>query len=286
VAKDAPAIEAGGEVDELCAQLGLALSLPNLPAGHADWLRRIQNDLFDLGAELSVPSGLAGAPLYCSWSGGKDSALALHEAIKAGAEPRFLVSMLTEGGERSRSHGLRRGLLAAQAAAIGVPIRFGAATWGGYREEFVRVVGEGIAATGARAGVFGDIDMDEHREWEEEVCAEVGAEAVLPLWHRDRRAVTHQLLAAGFEAVIVAVHDGVLPPSLLGRTLDAGVLAEIEAAGADACGENGEFHTFVIDAPIFRKKVDVEFGERSLRDDVWFVDLLPTRHSPAPRGVG
>jgi diphthine-ammonia ligase len=230
-----------------------------------------------IGGASTTASGLAGAQVYCSWSGGKDSALALHEAVGAGAEPRFLVSMLTEGGERSRSHGLPRGLLAAQAAAIGVPIRFGAATWAGYRKEFVRVVGEGIAATDARAGVFGDIDTDEHRDWEEGVCAEVGTEAVLPLWRRDRRAVTDQLLASGFEAVIVAVRDGVLPPSLLGRTLDQAVLAKIEAAGADACGENGEFHTFVVDGPIFRGAVDVELGQVSLRDGVWFVDLLPTR---------
>jgi uncharacterized protein (TIGR00290 family) len=237
-------------------------------------------------AASTTASGLDGAPVYCSWSGGKDSALALHEAIQAGAEPRFLVSMMTEGGERSRSHGLRRELLAAQAAAIGLPIRFGAATWSGYRQEFVRVVAEGIAAAGARVGIFGDIDMDDHRKWEEEVCAEVGAEAALPLWQRDRRAITDQLLASGFKAVIVAVRDGILPPSLLGRALDATVLAEIEAAGADACGENGEFHTFVVDGPIFRNAVEVEFGERSLRDDVWFVDLLPTRHGPMPRGIG
>ena len=229
-----------------------------------------------IGGASTTASSLAGAPVYCSWSGGKDSALALHEAIAAGAEPRFLVSMLTEGGERSRSHGLARDLLAAQAAAVGIPIRFGAASWAGYRDEFVRVVGEGVAATGARAGVFGDIDMDEHREWEQEVCAEVGTEAVLPLWHRDRRDVTDELLAAGFEAVIVAVRDGVLSPSLLGRTLDAGAIDEIEAAGADACGENGEFHTFVVDGPIFREAVEIEPGERSLRDGVWFVDLVPS----------
>jgi uncharacterized protein (TIGR00290 family) len=226
-------------------------------------------------AAATTAPDLAGPPVYCSWSGGKDLALALHEAMATGAEPRFLVSMLTEGGERSRSHGLRRELLAAQAAAIGVPIRFGAATWSGYREEFVRVVGEGVATTTAHVGVFGDIDIDEHREWEQDVCAEVGTEALLPLWHRDRRAVTDQLLASGFEAVIVAVRDGALPPSLLGRTLDAGVLTEIEAAGADACGENGEFHTFVVDGPIFRRAVDVRLGETSLRDGVWFVDLLP-----------
>jgi uncharacterized protein (TIGR00290 family) len=117
--------------------------------------------------------------------------------------------------------------------------------------------------------------MDDHREWEEGVCAEVGMEAVLPLWHRDRRAVTDQLLAAGFEAVIVAVRDGVLPPSLLGRTLDPGAIAEIEAAGADACGENGEFHTFLVNGPIFQRAVELEVGRQALRDGVWFVDLLP-----------
>lgn len=176
-------------------------------------------------------------PAFCSWSGGKDSALALHEAIAAGAEPRFLISMLTEGGERSRSHGLARELLEAQAAAVGVPIRFGAATWPGYREAFVRVLGEGVAATGARLGVFGDIDIDDHQGWVEDVCAEVRARAALPLWHRDRREVVDELLGVGFEAVIVAVRDGVLPASLLGRTLDPELVAEIEAAGADACGE-------------------------------------------------
>jgi diphthamide synthase len=92
-------------------------------------------------------SGLAGVPVWCSWSGGKDSALALHETMRAGAKPRFLVAMLTEGGERSRSHGLSRGLLAAQAAAVGLPIRFGAATWAGYREELLRVMREGVAAS-------------------------------------------------------------------------------------------------------------------------------------------
>jgi uncharacterized protein (TIGR00290 family) len=216
---------------------------------------------------------MAGLPIYCSWSGGKDSALALHEAIGADAEPRFLVSMLTEDGARSRSHGLRRELLAAQAAAAGIPIRFGVASWVGYRDEFLRVTKAGVAETGARAGVFGDIDTDEHREWEEGVCAEVGTEAMLPLWRRDRRTVTDQLLTAGFRTVIVAVRDGILPPSLLGRTLDSDALAEIEAAGVDACGENGEFHTFVVDAPIFDRAVAVECGPASLRDGVWFVDL-------------
>jgi uncharacterized protein (TIGR00290 family) len=217
---------------------------------------------------------LGSAPLFCSWSGGKDSALALHEAVRAGGRPRFLVSMLTEGGRRSRSHGLTRELLAAQAAAIDVPIRFGAASWAGYRDEFLRVVGEAVLETDARLGVFGDIDMDDHRSWVEEVCAEMGATAILPLWQRDRRSVVDELLDAGFVAVIVAVRDGVLPTSLLGRRLDEEVIAEIEESGADACGENGEYHSFVVDGPMFREPVEVDVGAISLRDGVWFVDLV------------
>jgi diphthine-ammonia ligase len=89
----------------------------------------------------SVATDLRNAPVFCSWSGGKDSALALYESLVAGAEPRFLVSMLTEAGRRSRSHGLSRGLLEAQAAAIEVPIRFGSATWSGYREAGNATVG-------------------------------------------------------------------------------------------------------------------------------------------------
>lgn len=218
-----------------------------------------------------------GAAVFCSWSGGKDSALALHRAARAGAEPRLLVSMLTEGGERSRSHGLRRELLAAQAEAIGVPIRFGAASWTGYEEEFRRLAGEGAAAVGARVGIFGDIDLREHRDWVERVCGEAGLRAELPLWLEERRALVAELIEAGFEALIVAVREDALPPELLGRALDAALVEEIVAAGCDAAGENGEFHTLVVDGPLFRRRLEVELGERTLRDGVWFIDARAIR---------
>ncbi|HSC20158.1 MAG TPA: diphthine--ammonia ligase [Solirubrobacterales bacterium] len=217
--------------------------------------------------------GLRGVPVFCSWSGGKDSALALHEAVRAGAEPRFLVSMMIESGDRSRSHGLRRELIAAQADALGLPVRFGAASWNDYEGELRRTIAAGVIDQRVGAGVFGDIDIERHREWVERVALEAGAQAVLPLWHRDRRQLMDDLLAAGFKAVVVAVRDGVLSPDLLGRTIDAGLVEEIVAAGADAAGENGEYHSVVVDGPGFRYGLDLEIGERSLRDGVWFVDL-------------
>ena len=216
---------------------------------------------------------LAATPVFCSWSGGKDSALALHEAARAGAEPRLLVSMMVEGGERSRSHGLSRQVLAAQAAAVGLPIEFGAASWSGYEAELIRVLETSLGNGGPRVGIFGDIDMQDHRDWVERVCGLVGAEARLPLWQWERRRVMDELLAAGFKAVIVAVRDGVLPAELLGRTIDAGVVAAIEAAGADAAGENGEYHSLVVDGPPFERPLAVQAGERSLRDGVWFTDM-------------
>jgi uncharacterized protein (TIGR00290 family) len=218
---------------------------------------------------------LQGVPVFSSWSGGKDSALALHEAAAAGAEPRLLISMMVESGERSRSHGLSRELLEAQAAAMGLPILFGAATWSGYEPEFRRAVTAAAAERATRVGVFGDIDMDDHRAWVERVTAAVGARAVLPLWRRARRSVMADLLAAGFEAVIVAVREDALPPDLLGRTIDAALVEEIEAAGADAAGENGEYHSVVVEGPLFERRLRIEPGERSLRDGVWFLDLRP-----------
>jgi uncharacterized protein (TIGR00290 family) len=224
---------------------------------------------------------LAGTPVYCSWSGGKDSALALHAALLQGAEPGLLVTMLTEGGERSRSHGLHRELLEAQAAALRVPISFVATTWAGYEEALRRELIE-AAGRGLRTGIFGDIDIERHRDWVESVASSAGTRACLPLWQRSRESLMREVLALGFEAVIVAVRDGALSPSLLGERIDAAMLRRFEAAGVDLAGENGEFHTFVVDGPTFSRGVEVDVGETSLRDGVWFVDLRA--RPPGPTG--
>jgi len=212
-------------------------------------------------------------PVFCSWSGGKDCALALHEAVAAGAAPRLLATMMDETGSRSRSHGLRRSVLEAQAAAIGLPIRFASATWATYEAQFTALAAR-AADAGASAGVFGDIDIEEHRRWEVRVCAAAGLSARLPLWRRDRAALMGALLGAGFRAVIVAVRDDRLPAALLGRAIDAPTLGELERMGVDLAGENGEYHTLVVDGPIFRRPLDVVIGERSLRGGLWFADVV------------
>jgi uncharacterized protein (TIGR00290 family) len=229
--------------------------------------------------DASGEATLAGTPVYCSWSGGKDSALALHHALRLGAEPGLLVTMMTEGGERSRSHGLHRDLLAAQADALGLPIAFAPTGWDDY-EASLRGELAKAARRGLRTGIFGDIDIQRHRDWVERVAGEAGTHARLPLWRRDRAELMHELLDLGFRAVLVAVRDGLLPPSLLGATIDAAMLERFEQAGVDLAGENGEFHTCVVDGPIFSRPVEIDAGETSLRDGVWFIDLAPR---PLPR---
>ncbi len=217
-----------------------------------------------------------------SWSGGKDSCLALVRATSAGVEPAVLLTMMTEDVVRSRSHGLRLGLLEAQAAALGLPLVVRAATWDAYEVTFVEALAE-LHSGGIEAGVFGDIDLEPNRAWVERACAGTGIRPIHPLWARPRRELIDELLAEGVEAVVVAARDGIAPVTLLGRTLDVALADELERLGIDASGELGEYHTAVVDAPGFARRVDVEHGVRVLRDGVWFLDLveMPRVYSPA-----
>ena len=218
---------------------------------------------------------LRGRRCFCSWSGGKDSCLALHRAAAAGAEIELLVTMLIEGGSRSRSHGLRDAVIAAQARSIGANLSSVATSWQNYEESFVAVL-KRAQAEGIDVGVFGDIDILRHREWEEKVCAAAGMQAVLPLWQEDRHKLLREFLDAGYQALIVAVRQESLPAELLGRRLTPELVADLTEHGVDACGENGEFHTLVTDGPIFAKPLSVQLGNKTLRDGYWFQDLSIT----------
>ncbi|WP_412026869.1 hypothetical protein [Deinococcus yunweiensis] len=193
---------------------------------------------------------MSDGPFVTSWSGGKDSALAFHRLKRAGVPPLAILNVLDENGTRTRSHGLRPEVLRAQADALGMPLWTANASWASYEVEFTALLTR-AARTGASTAVFGDIDLQAHRDWEEQVCAAAGIIPALPLWLEPRRALVDELLDSGFRALIVAVREDALPADLLGRELDAGLVQEIEAHGADACGENGEYHTVVVHGPDF-----------------------------------
>lgn len=208
-----------------------------------------------------------------SWSGGKDSALALARARQTLGDHGFLLTMFTEGGERSRAHGLARAILDAQANALGLPLVTGSASWDDYTPVFVRTLAGLRERHGVTAAVFGDIDLQAHRDWCLRACAEAGVDCLHPLWGEPREALVHEAIARGIEATVVAVRADVLAPDLLGRRLDHDLLAGFAAAGIDLAGEQGEYHTVVTGGPGFAAPLALVAGERVLRDGYWFLDL-------------
>jgi uncharacterized protein (TIGR00290 family) len=213
---------------------------------------------------------LTGQTFFCSWSGGKDSCLSLYRAARDGGIPAALLTMMTEDGQRSRSHGLRLEVIRAQAEALGLPLVVRSASWSTYEEVFLQAAKE-LGSQGISAGVFGDIDLDEHRAWSVRVCEQAGVRAYHPIWEAGRLEVVRGLLEAGFQASIVAIRDG-FDKSLLGTPFDRRAVDSLLERGIDVCGEAGEFHTVVTGGPMFVRPLRLRFGQPILRDGYWFMD--------------
>lgn len=209
---------------------------------------------------------------FCSWSGGKDSCLALYRAIQQGGKPEVLLTMMVEDGKRSRSHGLPGAVIQSQAEALGLQSLVRSTSWDGYEQTFVSVLRE-FKEQDITCGIFGDIDLEAHREWVERVCSSVGIQAYEPLWQNARRDLLDEFMQLGFKATIVAVKQGALYDSFLGRTLNRQVIADLESASVDVSGEEGEYHTVVTDGPIFSRPVDLQFKGQAVRDGYCFLDV-------------
>ncbi len=215
---------------------------------------------------------LDGIPFVCSWSGGKDSCLALWQAIEQGGIPKLLLTMMDEQGRRSRSHGLPVDVLQAQADSLGIPLTTADTSWEDYETIFTEAL-RTAAQNGARVSVFGDIDFEENRAWEEKVSQRAGLQAYLPLWKKPRQNLLNDFLTLGFEATIIATKDDKLGKRFLGRILDHALLAEFEQAGIDLSGEAGEYHTIVTEGPLFNKPLSLQKGETTLHTGTWFLGV-------------
>jgi uncharacterized protein (TIGR00290 family) len=215
---------------------------------------------------------------FVSWSGGKDSGLACYEASKNnGIEIAYLLNMLAEGARHSRAHHLSVASLRSQAEAMGIPLMQRQATWQGYEEEFKKALAD-FKQKGIQTGVFGDIDVEEHRDWVERVCRETGLKAMLPLWQRSRESLMDDFISAGFKAIIVAVKLECMGSEWLGRQLDRQFVEDMKRLPkVDLCGENGEYHTFVYDGPIFKKPVAFSVGEKIETHRHCFLEIAPDK---------
>jgi diphthine-ammonia ligase len=215
---------------------------------------------------------MEGCPFFCSWSGGKDSCLALYRAIQSKGIPKALFTMLTEDGERSGSHGLPVDLIKAQSEVLGIPLVMCESSWSDYEDNFLSVIRR-FKEEGIECGVFGDIDLEAHLEWVERVCSIEAIRPYEPLWKEARQDILNEFLDLGFEATVIVTKQGTLDNSFLGRTLDLQVIADMVEAGIDASGEEGEYHTVVTDGPIFSFPLYLEEKEKVFRDGYWFLDV-------------
>ncbi len=219
-----------------------------------------------------------------TWSGGKDSAMALYEIMGEGRyNVKALLTTITEDYGRISMHGVRRELLREQADAIGIPLKEVLVSRNGSNEEYELRMGEALRhfkREGIDKVAFGDIFLEDLRRYREENLAREGLKGLFPLWKRDTKELSRGFIKLGFKAVIVCVDGQKLAKTFAGREFDEKFLSDLPD-NIDPCGENGEFHTFVYDGPIFKKRIEFSRGEIVMRGNhgsmslFYFCDILP-----------
>jgi uncharacterized protein (TIGR00290 family) len=225
-------------------------------------------------------------PVVMSWSGGKDSAIALHEILKS--DEYEVVALLTSVSEQYRRishHGVREELLEQQAAAIGIPLKKVYLPSGNTQpctnDVYEQIMGDvmaGFQSRGVQTVAFGDLFLEDLRAWREKNLAKSEMRGIFPIWKRDTSQLAREVIEMGFRAYLSCV-EGKVGPGYVGRSYDHDLLKDLPA-DVDPCGEYGEFHSFVYDGPIFRHPVPVRVGEIVVRDGRYYADLLP-QESPA-----
>lgn len=217
-------------------------------------------------------NGAHGNKFIASFSGGKDSVLALYKAMKVG-EAVGLIVMLEEEGKRSRSHGMPPELIHAQANSIGLPVYTAAASWTDYETIFMSILSK-AKNQGAEVLVTGDLDMPAHGCWHEKVANHAGLKLGMPLWGMNHREAVEEFINLGFTTIIVTVNLSLgMREDDLGRTFTHEYVKELEARGIDPCGEGGEFHTTVINGPTFKHPIPVRKGEIIKNGEYAFLPL-------------
>lgn len=208
-----------------------------------------------------------------SYSSGKDSTLALYRMIKAGHKPMgLLITMSNEEG-RSWFHGVPEVILKDVSESLDIPLVTVKCKGDEYKEAFEDALAK-AKENGAESCAFGDIDLDEHRLWCTERCNAVGLEAIFPLWQEDREELTYEFIDSGFKTIIKKVKLEVLNEDFLGKVLTKELVQKIKETGADPCGENGEYHTFVYDGPIYKFKVNYKENGTKLNEHYGYLDIV------------
>jgi uncharacterized protein (TIGR00290 family) len=202
------------------------------------------------------------------FSGGKDSLFAFYKAKEDGLDVRYLLNFIISGKGRFFSHHLGPEFISHQAESIGLPLIKRHAPKGTseevFKDAFFKLKEEGV-----EGGVFGDIYLEDHRSWIHRVCKKIGIETFFPLWMRPTLRLSFEFVESGFEAVVVSVKKELLPKEYVGRVFDRGFIKELYKRGLDPCGERGEFHTFVVNGPIFKERITIRNYKVLFQDKYW-----------------
>ncbi|WP_194191295.1 diphthine--ammonia ligase [Clostridium chrysemydis] len=207
-----------------------------------------------------------------SYSCGKDSTLALYRMIKSGHTPLALLVTVDSKRNRSWFHGIPENLLNEVSKSLDIPLLIVKSEGDNYEETFEIALKE-AKELGADSCVFGDIDLEPHRTWCEDRCKNTNLQSIFPLWQEGREDLTYEFIDSGFKTIVKNVRLNVLGEEFLGEILTRDLVKRIKDKGSDPCGENGEYHTFVYEGPIFNSKIEFKENGNLLTKDYGFLDI-------------
>ncbi len=210
--------------------------------------------------------------VIASWSGGKDSALAGYKAIQQGHQVSFLLNFISKETKRGCFHGVDSKLMEMQSKAIGIPIiqKEVSPDMGEYEKEFKSIVLELKEKEDIQGMVFGDIYLSEHQSWVERVSNEIGIVPLEPLWNSKPKNTVCEFIDLGFRAVVVSAKADLFDKKFVGKEINQKTIDFLLRKNICPCGENGEFHTFVYDGPLFKKKIEITKTRAILKEGFWF----------------
>lgn len=209
------------------------------------------------------------------WSGGKDSCYACYKAKQNGNDIRYLLNFTYIDPQGASAHGLAPAIVQDQANSIGIPLIQCTTTRENYEHNFRQIVNK-LKEEAIEGIIFGDIYLQEHRNWIESICQQLKVKSIFPLWDKDANELLYEFITLGFKAVIVSVRQDILGKEWLGKPLDKNFIAELKEfnRAIDPCGENGEFHTLVISGPNFRNRIEIIETKIVSKMNHWNLDIL------------
>ena len=208
-----------------------------------------------------------------SWSSGKDSCFACYKAIESGYDVKYLLNFVSHEFKRVSFHGVPFELVKLQSESIDIPLIQKEVKSGEYEKTFREALGE-LKSKGISSIVAGDIFLLDCRNWVEKICEEEGLEVLEPLWDIPSEQILNDFVVSGFKAVVTATQAKLLDQSWIGRFIDEDFIRDLKKVkGIDLCGENGEYHTFIFDGPIFKQKIEITDKEKVQKGDYNFLDI-------------